>query len=272
MRRGGIAAALTLCALAAGTGAPAAQQADTTAAASQEPLSTRTDAWLAAGFAVGIVAFAPYDEKIAVWSQDSSVQTSSRTSIANAFNWGGGAGAILLSAATYGVGRLAGSRPVSELGLRATEAIILSGAITGLAKGVLGRQRPYVNINDPDYFVVGKGFSDGAYTSMPSGHTTAAFAFASAVTDETHHYWPRQTWWVATLSYGGATMVGLARIYSNKHWSTDVVAGAMVGTLTGLGVVRWHRAHPNSKLDKWLLPTGIAPAKGGANLTWSVTF
>ena len=188
------------------------------------------------------------------------------------FNWGGGAGAIIISAATYGAGAIAGSRPVAELGLRATEAIIVSGAITGLVKGTLGRQRPYVNINDPDYFVFGKGFSDGACTSMPSGHTTAAFAFASVVTDETHHYWPRQTWWVATLSYGGATMVGLSRIYSNKHWSTDVVAGAMVGTLTGLGVVRWHRRHPNSKLDQWLLPSGVAPARGGADLTWAVTF
>jgi len=247
-----------------------AQQSDSAATAA--PLFTHSDAWLAAGFAVGIIAFVPFDEKIAVYSQSPSVQTSSRTSVSDAFNWFGGPGVILLSVGTYGVGRIAGSRPVSEIGLRATEAIILGSAITGVVKGALGRQRPYVDIHDPNYFVFAKGYTDDAYTSLPSGHTTAAFAFASAVTEETAHFWPRQTWWVATLTYGSATMVGAARIYSNNHWTTDVVAGAMVGTFSGLVVTRWHRAHPNNKLDRWLLPKSVAPTRGGIAVSWGATF
>jgi membrane-associated phospholipid phosphatase len=107
---------------------------------------------------------------------------------------------------------------------------------------------------------------------MPSGHTTAAFAFAASVTDETAHLWPKQTWWVATLTYGSAAAVGVARIYSNAHWTSDVVAGAFVGTLSGLVVNRWHRAHPGSKLDKWLLPKTVSPTKGGVAMTWSAAF
>ena len=87
-----------------------------------------------------------------------------------------------------------------------------------------------------------------------------------------HHYWPEETWWVATVTYGSAVMVGLARIYSNKHWSTDVAAGALVGTFSALGVNRWHRAHPNSAFDRWLLPKSVTPTKGGAALTWSYAF
>ena len=65
---------------------------------------------------------------------------------------------------------------------------------------------------------------------------TAAFAFAASVTDETAHLWPKQTWWVATVTYGSAlTMVGLARIYSNTHWSSDVSPARSSGTFTALG-------------------------------------
>jgi len=144
--------------------------------------------------------------------------------------------------------------------------------ITGVVKGIAGRQRPYLNINDPDYFAFGKGFTDGGYTSFPSGHTTAAFAVAASVTDETAHLWPKQTWWVATVTYGAAAVTGYARIVSNKHWSTDVVTGAAVGTFSGLAVNRWHRAHPNSKLDQWLLPKAVAPTKNGVAFTWGATF
>jgi membrane-associated phospholipid phosphatase len=248
-----------------------AQQSDS--AKKSDGLFTRTDAWLAGGFVVGVAVALPFDERIAVWSQQPSVQgNNTASSLASAFNFWGGPGVFVASFGIYGGGRIAGSRSVSELGLRASEAVLISSAITGITKGIIGRQRPDVDIHDPDYFVLGKGFTNGQFTSMPSGHTTAAFAFAASVTDETAHLWPRQTWWVATLTYGSAVATGWARIYSNAHWTSDVVTGAMVGTITGLAVNRWHRVHPNSKLDKWLLPNGITPTKGGAALTWSRTF
>jgi membrane-associated phospholipid phosphatase len=263
-------AAATLTLLAFASGAAAAQQADSTAP--KPPLYTKTDAWLAGGFLVGIAATMPFDEKVAAWSQSPSVQNGSNTSVSKFFNSYGGEGVLLISIGTYGVARIAGSHKFSELGLRATEAIVLSGGITALLKGVFGRQRPYVNIDDSHYYAFGKGFGNDAYSSMPSGHTTAAFAFAASVTDETAHLWPKQTWWVATVTYGSATMVGLARIYSNAHWTSDVIAGAFVGTFTALGVNRWHRGHPNSKLDKWLLPKSVTPTKSGLEMTWSASF
>jgi membrane-associated phospholipid phosphatase len=44
-----------------------------------------------------------------------------------------------------------------------------------------------------------------------------------------------------------------ARTYDDAHWVSDVVAGAGVGTLSGLTVTRWHDAHPGSWLDRILL-------------------
>jgi hypothetical protein len=48
-------------------------------------------------------------------------------------------------------------------------------------------------------------------------------------------------------------LAGRARTYDDAHWVSDVVAGAGVGTLSGLTVTRWHDAHPGSWLDRILL-------------------
>jgi membrane-associated phospholipid phosphatase len=233
---------------------------------------TSTDTWLAAGFVVGVAATMPFDEKVAAWSQSPGQESHASSGTVKFFNSYGGYGVLVASVGTYGIARLAGSRPWSEIGLRATESIVLSSAVTALLKGAVGRQRPYVNIDDSHSYQFGRGFGNDSFASMPSGHTTAAFAFAASVTDEVHYYWPHETWWVATLTYGSAAAVGMARIYSNAHWTSDVVTGAGVGTLTGLVVTRWHRVHPNSKLDRWLLPTSVAPAKNGLSVTWSNRF
>jgi membrane-associated phospholipid phosphatase len=50
---------------------------------------------------------------------------------------------------------------------------------------------------------------------------------------------------VPVVSYSVASLVGLSRIYDNKHWITDVVAGAAIGTLVGNMVCR---RVPNSRL------------------------
>ena len=260
------ACALTSCASIAASG----QRADS--APPPPSLWTSTDTWLAVGFGVGIAATMPFDERVAAWSQSPSVQSRANTDVVKFFNGYGGYGVLIASIGTYGVARIAGSRPWSTIGLRATESIVVSGIATWFFKGVIGRQRPYVNIDDAHNYQFGRGFGNDPYASMPSGHTTAAFAFAASVTDEVHEFWPKQTWWVATVTYGSATAVGFARIYSNAHWTSDVVGGAAVGTLSGLLVSRWHRLHPKNKLDEWLLPKAVTSTSGGAGFLWQATF
>jgi membrane-associated phospholipid phosphatase len=42
-------------------------------------------------------------------------------------------------------------------------------------------------------------------------------------------------------------------MYNNRHWATDVVAGAAVGVLTGAALIRYVYSH-HTTLDEWLLP------------------
>ncbi len=93
-----------------------------------------------------------------------------------------------------------------------------------------------------------------------------AFAAAAAVTAETRHWWgDRYTWAVAPLMYGGATMVGISRMHSNKHWASDVIMGAAIGTFAGLKTVRYHHSHPGNRIDDWMLAGSIG-GEGGLRL------
>jgi membrane-associated phospholipid phosphatase len=65
--------------------------------------------------------------------------------------------------------------------------------------------------------------------SFPSGHTTAAFAFASVVGAEHGFFW-------GVPAYGLACLVAFSRMNDNKHYLHDVAAGATIGTAYGLGI------------------------------------
>lgn len=60
-------------------------------------------------------------------------------------------------------------------------------------------------------------------TSFPSGHTSASFQGASFI-----HF--RYGFKYAIPAYLGATFVGYSRVYAKKHYTHDVVAGAIIGT------------------------------------------
>ena len=73
--------------------------------------------------------------------------------------------------------------------------------------------------------------------------------------------------------FGGAAMVGVARLYSNAHWTSDVLMGAGVGTFTAYEVYRYnHITSRHNRLNRWLLSAvpSVSPAvNGGAMLGWS---
>ena len=125
--------------------------------------------------------------------------------------------------------------------LLATQSYIVAGAMEALVKFVTGRQRPnYLepDRNDPNNVFRGPSFSlKQGSTSFPSGHTTAAFAAATVFAQEY-----RDKPIIPIISYTSATLIGLSRITENAHWITDVFAGAALGYVTGLQVVRnFHR-------------------------------
>ena len=67
---------------------------------------------------------------------------------------------------------------------------------------------------------------DGSdYQSFPSGHTAEAFAGAEFMRMEYKDVSP----WYGVAGYAMATATGMLRMYNDKHWMSDVIAGAGVG-------------------------------------------
>jgi hypothetical protein len=74
-------------------------------------------------------------------------------------------------------------------------------------------------------------------TSFPSGHTAEAFVSAEFLYQEYKNVSP----WYGIAGYAVAATTGYLRLYNNKHWVSDIVAGAGVGIAS-------------TKIAYWLYP------------------
>jgi len=111
------------------------------------------------------------------------------------------------------------------------ESLVWTTAASEVLKVGVGRPRPVMYTA----WAADAARSRENLRSFPSGHTSAAFAVATA-------YWlarrdltgsPGAPGWVAV---GTATTVGLLRIVAGKHFPTDVLAGALLGIAGGVAV------------------------------------
>jgi hypothetical protein len=238
----------------------------------RQTLFTYRDALLAAGFAGITVAMFPLDKRIAADIRQDSTFNRLAQNGAVGFETIAAPGAYVIGGGLYLYGRIAKRPDVADFGWHGTEAVVLANGVTGLLKGILGRSRPYVsNASDPRDFRFAGGFSTSDRQSFPSGHTTTAFAAAAAVTSEIRRLQPKALPYVATIMYGGATLVGLSRMYHDKHWASDVALGAAIGTFSGLKVVRYSHAHPENMVDRVILRAMVAPdGRGGGYLAFSL--
>jgi membrane-associated phospholipid phosphatase len=264
---------LALLASVASAGAAQIQVRDDSIHAAKT-LFTWRDGVLAGGFAGLTVAMFPIDQSIASRLQDSTTQANRFFSKASkGVEYFADPGSIVIGVSLYGLGRVTHWRDVEDLGLHGTEAVVISGLVTGAIKDIAGRARPFVSKDtSPSDFALLRGLRrKDAYQSFPSGHATVAFAAAAVVTSESQRWWPHGTWMVAPAMYGAATLVGLSRMYHNAHWASDVALGAAIGTFSGIKVVRYSHGHTNNFIDRWLLGAQVMPApNGNPAVGWSI--
>jgi membrane-associated phospholipid phosphatase len=71
----------------------------------------------------------------------------------------------------------------------------------------------------------------GDRLSLPSGHTSTAFSLATVA--ERHYGWK-----VGVPAYAAAVFIGYSRIESNRHYLSDVLAGATLGVIVSRTVTR----------------------------------
>ncbi len=150
--------------------------------------------------------------------------TNSVASVGNSFgDW-----RILVPAlsAGYLAGEIAGSDEVKGTILRAGAAAALATGISSGLKYTIGRHRPDIAGGNFEF----RPFSGS--NSFPSGHTAAAFAIATAVADQTTDGWSDY------VLYGAAAVTALSRINDNRHWTSDVLVGGLIGHFSAKWITR----------------------------------
>jgi membrane-associated phospholipid phosphatase len=122
------------------------------------------------------------------------------------------------------------------------DASSISGIAATILKDTVGRPRPYQR-DDPNQW-----FKGSRYHSFPSGEVTLQ---ASFVTPFIVNYMREHPWILALVALPAYDAI--ARLKSQAHWQTDVIAGGLLGT--GVGYWSTTRTTP---ISVQLLPTGVA--------------
>lgn len=138
------------------------------------------------------------------------------------------------------------------------ESVLWANGLKELAKTFVPRYRPYMYFNNPPTDKV----EDGDFArSFPSGHTTMAFNGAVFTSYVFAKYFPASKFKIPVVA--GSMTLALAtavqRVLSGNHFVTDVLAGAVLGSVTGFLVPFLHTLPIRTeKLDVAVSPVGLA--------------
>jgi membrane-associated phospholipid phosphatase len=143
--------------------------------------------------------------------------------------------AVPLSIATpivmYSIGLIQKDSLTKKQAIFIGETFLANAFITTALKYSIKRERPFNTYSDIEKE------SDGGGYSMPSGHTSTAFATATSLS----MVCPK--WYVIAPSFAWAGLVGYSRMHLGVHYPSDVLAGAIVGS--GSAFLCY-------KLNKWI--------------------
>jgi membrane-associated phospholipid phosphatase len=219
--------------------------------------------WYEATAAVGSVALlAALDEPTQDWiqrhrSDDSDDAAGIFRHEGEAIWWGG------ISAGLTATGLVIGDPEVTRAGGRALTSVAASAVVSTGIKYLLGRSRPAEGVGAFEFHPF-SSLKDSAGVelrlSMPSGHTTAAFAVATTLADEI------ESPVIDVLLYTLATGTAWSRMNDDRHWLTDTAFGAFLGISTAKVVNgRW-------RIFNLRPPAFLVGEEGALGLSWQVPF
>ncbi len=203
------------------------------------PLRMTGEDWFKVGAGAAVVGgFVAADHSIQDWVDRNNKSTTGKK-VADGFNTFGnpvtmagvniGVIAIGLANQSYG-----GGSWIKEAGLVGLEAEGFAVVAAELLSNATGRARPEKHQGATNF----RPFSGN--TSFGSSHAAASFAVAAVFADR---FDPAIGW----LSYGVATAVAASRVYTDKHFASDVIVGGLIGWGMGKFISRQHAGDP----DDW---------------------
>ncbi|MBK7849698.1 MAG: phosphatase PAP2 family protein [Bacteroidetes bacterium] len=147
------------------------------------------------------------------------------------------------------VGLISGDTAAKKISIELLQAGLYSELVTTVLKIAIGRKRPVVTENAFSY----KPFTlvEYNYHSMPSGHTTSAFALSTVMSRHA-----RSTT-LKIIAYVPAGFTMFSRIYQHQHWLSDEILAAAIGYFTGNWVVDLHEGKRHKINVTSIYPLGV---------------
>lgn len=194
----------------------------------KSPAEWRGKQWLTAAAVGGLTVLAyTQDDEIRDFFQRNTTEGLDRTTDYFLEPIGRGYVSLSIAVGFYLAGELAGKQKAKETGLAAFKAVVLTSFFTYAIKYAAQRHDPHAN-DPPDPRIWEGPFGSYSHTSFPSGHSSVIFALASVISTAY-----KDRIWVPVLSYSLATLAAISRIYSDDHWSSDVLFGSALGFIIG---------------------------------------
>jgi len=215
----------------------------------KQPTKWNSKDWLVAGsVAAATLAAMPFDERIAQSSQGN--QKYENSAAVNGGRIYGEWYSIIGVAGGVGLfGVIAKDTTAKKMSIELLQAGLYSEIITSVLKVAIGRARPEIS-EDPFTF---KPFNLAYdYHSMPSGHTTSAFALSTVLSRHAH------STTLKILAYVPAGFTMFSRIYQNQHWLSDEVIGAAIGIFVAEWVVDLHEGKRHRINVTSISPIGVS--------------
>jgi membrane-associated phospholipid phosphatase len=124
-----------------------------------------------------------------------------------------------------------------DLGILLLISYLSSGLLSQIIKHFVTSPRPSVYFESHHYAYYLDTFSNCriGFRSFPSGHTASAFAMVTVLTS----YLKKRHVWALCLLF--AVAIGYSRIYLAHHFLIDVLAGGILGVLSGTFSILWYR-------------------------------
>jgi len=136
-------------------------------------------------------------------------------------NYGGSKKIVLpMNAVLLGSGYLFDDEILKTTSWNAFKSIGVTALATEFLKLSLSRARPYEQQGPYHFDPI--AWRNNSYKSLPSGHTSLAFAFITPYAEEYSR-------WL----YAIPLSVAFSRVYKNDHWTSDVILGSIIGFTAG---------------------------------------
>ncbi|MCF8295616.1 MAG: phosphatase PAP2 family protein [Bacteroidales bacterium] len=147
-------------------------------------------------------------------------------------------------------------------GVMYLEAYFLTKGITEFSKSLAQRTRPYLyntQFTPAERYDFQGVEAPEANSSFFSGHTSSAFAAAVFLSKTYSDIYGNSTWsaliWTGSLSI--ATFTAYCRVASGEHFTSDVLAGALVGGAIGYFIPVLHKSK-SERFSFTILPGSVS--------------